>query len=435
MRERFDNLQILRGIACLSVVVYHMAEMENLHASGGHFLRPVLWFGYAGVDLFFVLSGFLIASTNRHELGQAAALPRYLFRRLWRIYPTFWAAFILAVCAYPLYCTNRIFGLNWQWEFVQSVLLLPQDPCPRLLPAAWTLSYEVMFYLAFAVLFLLPRRMALPALLVWGVIVLHATIMGHWPRNQYTALPFHPVVLEFVAGALLAWCPLRLSGRVATLVTLVALAWCVIGTILMFDPDPHWVPWAQIRRVRLFGVPAALLVFALIGWERSGGRLKWTWLNRLGDASYSVYLTHFVSFMLIYKLANRVNWPQQGMAHLGWLAALLAGSLGLGFAFHRRIERPLLGLAKPCEASIRASFAAWALPRFRTAIVGLLVSCAAIQGEERRFPVSNGPTSYQRQLAEGAWIIVRGSPVKSRLRSGSGGESCLYPRFRHIRYR
>src|SRR4051812_18041777 len=100
MRERFDTLQALRGAACLLVVVLHTAGVEAKFGLRFAPLRPVQWFGYAGVDLFFVLSGFIIAATPRADLGRPRRLPAYLFRRAWRIYPTFWAVLALALVHY-----------------------------------------------------------------------------------------------------------------------------------------------------------------------------------------------------------------------------------------------------------------------------------------------------------------------------------------------
>src|SRR5438445_4424488 len=92
MREQFQNLQALRGIACLLVIWFHLWIDARKFGLETPILREIEWFGFAGVDLFFVLSGFLITSTNFRHLGRAAAAPGFLFRRFWRIYPMFWVA-------------------------------------------------------------------------------------------------------------------------------------------------------------------------------------------------------------------------------------------------------------------------------------------------------------------------------------------------------
>ena len=87
MREHVQNLHALRGLACLTVVLHHVWCLEDRFGVSTLFVREVRWFGLAGVDVFFALSGFLITATNWKYLGTPAAVPRYLFRRVWRVYP------------------------------------------------------------------------------------------------------------------------------------------------------------------------------------------------------------------------------------------------------------------------------------------------------------------------------------------------------------
>src|SRR5262249_15248359 len=149
-------------------------------------LRAVQWFGYVGVDLFFVLSGFIITATCRADLGRADRLPRYLFRRFWRIFPAYWAALAAAVAFYACSSPRTVFGRNWPAEWCDTLLLLPQQTGCRFLPVAWTLSYELMFYLAFGVLFLLPRRAARPALVGWAALVAATAAAGYVAANRFT---------------------------------------------------------------------------------------------------------------------------------------------------------------------------------------------------------------------------------------------------------
>jgi len=343
--NRLDNLQALRGVACLLVVVYHAAGIEDLFGLGFRPLRPVQWFGYAGVDLFFVLSGFIIASTSRADLGRAARLPRYLFRRLWRIFPPYWVALVPAV-AFAAYSAQPVFGPGWPAEWLDTLLLLPQPGGCRFLPVAWTLSYELMFYLAVGGLFLLPRRAAVPALAGWAVLVVGLAAAGHKPGNRFAALWVSPYVLEFLAGVAVAWRPVRLGGRPAAGLVALALAWVGVGSALVFRPDPTWLTYTHHLRVPVFGPAAALAVLAAVGWERAGGRVGWRWLQRVGDASYSIYLTHLVALLVVLYVSVSVGWGHTRLPHLVWIAATLTAGVQAGLLFHRFVERPLLALAR-----------------------------------------------------------------------------------------
>ncbi len=340
MHRTLHNLQALRGVACLAVVVYHVAQAEAGYGLGFNPLRPARWLGYAGVDLFFVLSGFIITATSRADLGRPAKLPRYLFRRVWRIYPTYWAGVGLSAVLLAAATGAAGFGPG----LAADLLLLPRDELPQVVPVAWTLRYEMMFYLAFAALFLLPARAAVPALAGWAAAVAAAGAAGQLPETPAGRMAASPFVLEFMAGALLAWWPARWSGRQAAGLVLVAVAWVAVASALVYRPDPNWLPTASWPRVLVFGPPAALAVLAAVGWERAGGRLRWRWLTAVGDASYSVYLTHAAAMVAAVVLTAGLGHTR--LPHLGWIALMLAAGVAPGLLLYRFVERPLLNLVK-----------------------------------------------------------------------------------------
>jgi exopolysaccharide production protein ExoZ len=351
MREQFHNLQSLRGLACLLVVLYHLSRSEAGFGLGFNPLRIFQWCGYAGVDLFFVLSGFIIATATQRDLGHPSRLPRYLFRRAWRIYPTFWAALAVAALHHQLTSDTPLLRPGWVSELGDTILLLPQPALPRLLAVAWTLSYELMFYAAFALLFILPRRAAIPALALWGGLVVRAAMLGEVSSNRFAFLALDPFVLEFLAGAVVAAFPIRLSGRSACAVIAAGLAWCSACSARFNQAhNPDYLALEHLSRVATFGVPAALLVLALAAWERTGGRMRPRWLEPVGDASYSIYLLH-VPFMLVFlAISLYLNWDHKKLAHGCWLVYMMAGCVVPGLLFYRYVERPILNLVKTRRA-------------------------------------------------------------------------------------
>ena len=349
MRERLQNVQSLRGVACLAVVAYHTANVERFFGLGFNPLKPLMWCGYAGVDLFFVLSGFIIATTCRRDLGEPQALPRYLFRRAWRIYPTYWAALVLAAAVYPLQTGSL--ALDRPGEVADTLLLLPQvGMVPRLIPVAWTLSYELLFYAAFGALFLLPKRLALPALGAWAAAVLAGIGTGFETTNRFLTLAASPLVVEFLIGAALAWWPARVGGRSAAALVAVAAAWATVASAVYFHPNPDHLPLMYPRRLATFGVPCGVLVFALTAWERRGGLLPGRWLRAVGDASYSVYLLHLAFLFLVLYGSVSVGWSHRKAPHVAWVAVALTGSVLPGLLFYRWVEKPLLEWARSWRA-------------------------------------------------------------------------------------
>ncbi|MDB5310236.1 MAG: acyltransferase 3 [Gemmataceae bacterium] len=345
MREHFHNLQALRGVACLLVVGVHLLKLEASFGFQTLGFREVRWFGFAGVDLFFVLSGFIIASTNRQHLGRPGALPGYLFRRFWRIYPTYWAALVFAAALAGLVFGRAVYDPWGTGDWVGWLVLAPIDTPNAFVGQAWTLSYEVMFYLAFGALLLVPPRWAAGALCCWGVVVV-AGLFGP-VRTGPAGLPLSPFVLEFLGGCLVAWLIGRGVRGYPRPALALGLGYAAVGVVWTTAVVSGAYPDAmasQRLRVLVFGPAAILIVYGMAAAEGRWPRRVPGWLLRTGDASFSLYLLH--PSILILGLVVGVRVPHTRLPHLLWLAGTFAAILATGFLFHARVERPLLGLGK-----------------------------------------------------------------------------------------
>ena len=342
MRSHLENLQALRGIACLMVVLYHLAYWDGLYGANTFFLIPFRWFGFAGVDLFFVLSGFLITSTNIDRFGKPRAIPEYLARRFGRIYPAYWAAMLAtAVTVGPL-LNWQITSSGWLKDFALLMTVTPYAPPNTVVGQAWTLGYELLFYLVLGVCLLVPPRWAGVGLALWAVAVI-AGLFAEKPNDPFLQMVLSPFVLEFLAGCAIAALAYNLKNLpgwhwvvgAATIYALMTATLINSSTTtpyaaLMAEPGP---------RVVVFGLPAAFLVYAAIAAERTGVWYLPVWLRRVGDASYSIYLTHFSVLLVavwIGTFTSHSRWP-----HLAWLVISLVACLAFGFAFHFAIERPM----------------------------------------------------------------------------------------------
>ncbi|MGZ8144984.1 MAG: acyltransferase family protein, partial [Methylosarcina sp.] len=159
--NRWQSVQTLRGIAVLGIVGFHAMAIEKKYSGGDRLLPDFFRLGQSGVDLFFVISGFVIMSVTRGRFGCPRETLRFLWGRLTRIYPAYWFYFFL---------TAAIFFIRPGWvntsqgrhpEFISSFFLLPADRLP-LVMVAWTLIHELWFYLVFSVLLTLNERRLLP---------------------------------------------------------------------------------------------------------------------------------------------------------------------------------------------------------------------------------------------------------------------------------
>ena len=147
-RPRLGGIEALRGLAASAVVLYHAARHVD-KAYGAPGLAHAFLPGHAGVDLFFVLSGFIILHVHARDIGVPARLPHYANRRFSRVMPLYWVALCVTILA------GSLGGHGWPapWRVAVSASLLPAHLEP-LLGVAWTLQYEIVFYAAFALLVL-----------------------------------------------------------------------------------------------------------------------------------------------------------------------------------------------------------------------------------------------------------------------------------------
>lgn len=154
-QRRLRWLQCLRGFSVLLVLAYHAASVVDLHL-GGTPLVGWLKFGHSGVDIFFVISGFILFYLHAPEFGRAEKFWGYLQKRFVRIYPLYWIL-TTAVLVPALLFPGIVKGYKLSAaSIMESYLLIPltYSGLP-ILPPGWSLFHEIKFYLFFALLFLL----------------------------------------------------------------------------------------------------------------------------------------------------------------------------------------------------------------------------------------------------------------------------------------
>ena len=260
--SRFEGIQALRGIAAILVLMFHAAGYEQLLPIGREWqsLQSFSWHGFAGVDLFFVISGFIIAWSSHSEIGDPQRLPRYALRRFNRIMPMYWLCwFASAWVIYVLFADNlpvapeRLVG-----ESVKSLLLVARD-AHFVIPQAWTLNYEVVFYAVFGLFILLPRSLVAPGLVAWAALVVASSIgvlPRVWPLSFYSLL--------FIAGAVIGLVarrtrlPVPLSMLLLGICTWVAAAALIANGVLLRADELH--------EVAGFGLASALIVYGGPDW-------------------------------------------------------------------------------------------------------------------------------------------------------------------------
>lgn len=345
--EKLESLQVGRGVAALLVVLVHATTFVRLNYNesfaGGLFIA-----GSAGVDFFFVLSGFIICHRHGRDIGHPERVADYGWRRLVRIYPVYW---IVTLAILPAYFLVPHYGQGDEtspYVITTSLLLLPAYRSP-ILVAGWTLIHELWFYCLFAGLIAVRGRWFRWVAGVW-VLGVAGFVFSVWDQRVLAANPWlrmvlAPVNFEFVLGGLAAWlvgraAPLMGSSRVLLGVGLFAFA--------AFSLAPVTGQALHLNRVLTFGVSSFLIVLGAAGWElaaRSRPDGPAVSLPRglvfLGDASYALYLLHGPVLSAACKLAVALGLVKSwGPDVAGWLAVVACVVVACGF--HQWIEKPLL---------------------------------------------------------------------------------------------
>ena len=357
--ERLYSLQGLRGVAVVGVVLFHMMSVEAKYSGGDILLPSFLDFFQLGVDLFFIISGFVMVIVSRGRFQNAVQSQRFLFNRLSRIYPTYWLYFFLTLAVY-LVQPGMVNSTHGSSNLLLSFLLLPNDKV-LLVMVAWSLVFELWFYLVFTFLMMLRERWLPLLLAAWALILLVFNAGWDW-RDYSSALKImlHPYALEFIIGAALALLFYsRHSARIPTKLVLGILALIVLPGIALIGWQRLYESEGVLRMLAL-GVVFGGLVFGLALLERRGLIRMPTFWVAVGDMSYTLYLSHLLVLGVIGRLWQWLGaWPESLLDNLGFVILMLSAVLCYGWVGYRCFEKPVLDAAtRFCNRHFRRERAA-----------------------------------------------------------------------------
>jgi exopolysaccharide production protein ExoZ len=325
-------IQILRFLAALAVVAFHAlgAPPKGFEVPESA-LTFALSYGGRGVDLFFVISGFVIFyATHSSKLTPA----EFLRRRVERIVPLyFFVIFTVTMLAITLPAT---FGTpDWYTprHIIKSLAFVSfTDGDMPVVYVGWSLEYEMYFYLSLALLMTLTRDVWRNIVVMFSAVAILGQIPGVATALGNYAFFADSMILEFVLGVIVGW--VFVNGRIGWPIPVAAA--CAVAAVLVSDPA---------NRVIVSGVPAACLVAAAAWLSRK--RIDPSWLERalarLGDASYSIYLAQ-VETVSLASLSIAGLIP--AIPPLLLLIVTSCIVVALGLALNILVERPLLKLCR-----------------------------------------------------------------------------------------
>lgn len=334
------GIQLLRGIAALLVVFEHYVgtSVERGFAIDGLQGAAV---GHVGVDIFFVISGFIMEHTCGGKPYRPGDRSLFILRRMIRILPLYWTMTALAFAIMLIFSSTVHSHPTWN-QLLMSLLVLPgRDAAGTygyVITMAWTLTYEFYFYILFCFFLPVPPRTRLLALAaLFGFAALAGQVFPS--TNPLLGILTNPIVFEFLLGCLLA--QLLRDGKSIGMLTGLVFVVVAIGILLLefrTTTNNSWV------RLALWATPAALLVYATVLVKR--GRTRATLrsffvpvFEHIGNISYSLYLSHFFAIAVFVRLHGSLS---RHFDISPWLAgaALFGACILVAQICYLLIERP-----------------------------------------------------------------------------------------------
>lgn len=292
--KRLDGIEICRGLAAMLVVLYHASRHID-KALGMHFIRQIFQFGHSGVDLFFVISGFIIFYIHGQDIGKKDKLFSYVKKRFIRIMPLYWIAMLITFIIAVLGKHQLPVAIQFLWQF----FLLPANG-GMILDVAWTLKFEVLFYMLFAIL--ITNKLAGTLLLAawYGIAILSLTFSNYVidiPHQFYDAY-----VLEFMFGIMAAIIIKEYKKHIPDYAIYVGIMFFMTSAIL---EDLNIIDGYKNAARLMYGISSMMIIMSVASFKQNIQKNIFSkFLFVLGDATYSVYLFQFILIGITWKFLS-----------------------------------------------------------------------------------------------------------------------------------
>lgn len=326
------GVQALRGIAALLVVITHAAQMVQSRLGAGQ----LLFFGASGVDFFFPISGFVMVVTTYANWGKPAQAGPFLAKRLIRIVPLYWAATLFKAVA-----TLAVPGLTYHprldwWHIAASLAFIPAWDSDHkafpLLPVGWTLNFEMLFYVLFAIALALRVRP-----IIWvGVAMLALSFLPRFPALGAVGSLANPIVLEFVGGMAIGLATVK-GKRIPTTLAWLGLA-LSLSCVLFSQFAQEFI--VVSNRVLFWGVPGCVALASVIALEVPFERWFDGIPRQIGDASYAIYLVHGFVLPAVGLALSKTGFTGYLVPSFGILSGCFVSTIA-GILVHRGFEQPV----------------------------------------------------------------------------------------------
>lgn len=334
---KFASIQVLRAIAATSVVLLHVVMVfeKRLHLDVDSV--ALLKYGNIGVDIFFIISGFIMANIAVKLAERADALP-FMIDRVFRIYPVYWLYASVALAIYLLRPDMVNSSSGSSPDILASYLLYPSDKTPILM-VGWTLIYEMMFYFVIFARLLLFPKLAIGWLAGAWALLIGFNILVPLGNDVFLQTLLSPLVVEFLMGISLALLPTKFFDRRGGLGAIVLAVFFFLCVTIQIDP--RVIEADQLKRVVLFGIPSLFMFYGLVSYEGLFEQRLLKGLVFVGDTSYSLYLSHIFVINGLVQVLLRLPIELNAILSVGFAVSILVASVIWAAISYHWIELPI----------------------------------------------------------------------------------------------
>ena len=329
------SIQSLRGIASLMVVMAHAQVYMHVRNYIPD-IQSIYDFGRAGVDVFFVISGFIMVYVSADKFEKKGASLDFFIRRLIRIIPMYWlctiALSVLLISMPQYFSQGKSFDLM---HFVASLFFIPWENtigiAKPVLMVGWTLNFEMYFYIIFSFMLMLSARFFLPIIsivMIGGALL--STVLS--VKHPIVHLVTSPLLIEFLLGAIIGviFMGSREIKKSISLVILMAGLICCVVAVVYANNNYH--------RLVIWGFPVSMIVFGVVFYEKSYRPLLGNpLLVILGNSSYSLYLVH----IFVINALGTFWFSVVDDYHVLFIVMCMVFSVPIAHVVYRLIEKPV----------------------------------------------------------------------------------------------
>lgn len=355
MAAKIQSIQALRAIAATMVVVFHAFMWVNetvVQGASPSFLYSiplVRTIGGYGVDIFFVISGFVMATVTWNSFAFPGASSLFITKRLIRIFPIYWIYLAIFVGIYASFSSFINYATTYtSTQIIYSLFLLPWPgdwgwlSNRYIFYPTWTLTFEIYFYVIMSCCLLLKRKYVIPFVLV---IFFSCFLLFRQFAEQSAILRIiaNPLLFEFLFGLCVGF--FYKSGMYIGSIISMLLVAAGLGLLAYASTTP--ISLDGFDRCLRCGIPAMFIIAGLVFLEANKTIVIPLWLSKIGDSSYSLYLLHPLGISITSKLLTLCGLKMLLPSDILLIILVISCMIG-GYISYLLLEKPLLKFLHKC---------------------------------------------------------------------------------------